>query len=133
MSSNAYYKYRSLTDVEARKVFTVPRKRITDEIVVTATLQGDIIGFFSLVNYNGPELYDFFLAPDFIGKGYGKIMFYEMKKMARNQGWKKLEWQSDPFARGFYLKMGAIEVPDKIEICPLNPKFQSPRFEYYLE
>jgi GNAT superfamily N-acetyltransferase len=129
LKSNDHYKYRSVSEEEALKVFTVPEKRIRDDVVMVMKLEDNIIGFFSLCSYKDNELYDFFLKPKYIGKGYGRIMFQQAKEVAQKLGWKKLEWESDPFSEGFYRKMGATEIPEKIRTCPLNPKFKSPRFE----
>ncbi len=54
----------------------------------------------------------------FIGQGVGKQLIEHMKNMCRGKSIEQLYIISDPHAKGFYEKVGAIyekEIPSKIE------------------
>jgi GNAT superfamily N-acetyltransferase len=67
----------------------------------------------------------FFLEPEFIGKGYGRILFHEVIRTAKEElHWEAFQWESDPHAAWFYQRMGAKRIGELP--CPLNPKFKTP-------
>jgi len=59
------------------------------------------------------ELEDCWVAPDYIGKGYGNTLFNHMIGTLISLKCKTLTIVSEPFAEGFYLKMGARRVGEK--------------------
>ena len=59
------------------------------------------------------ELEDCWVSPQYIGKGYGRILFEHLKGTLESLDCCKLVIVSDPNAEGFYLKMGAIRVGEK--------------------
>lgn len=64
------------------------------------------------------ELEDCWVAAEYIGRGYGQILFDDVKKRLGSLGVKRLKIISDPNAAGFYRKMGAVQVgeePTKIK------------------
>ncbi|MBT3337334.1 MAG: GNAT family N-acetyltransferase [Anaerolineae bacterium] len=64
------------------------------------------------------ELEDCWVAPEYIGHGFGQLLFDDLKKRLRALGCSRLKIISDPNAAGFYRKMGAVQIgeePTKIE------------------
>lgn len=124
IDSNGYWGYRTVPQRQVRRVLGITREQIRAGTVRIMKEEGEVLGFFAL---SGGRLTFFFLKPAFIGKGYGRLLFQEMARVAKEElKWSELRWESDPFAVGFYLKMGAEElgrVP-----CPLNPAYQSTLF-----
>lgn len=78
-----------------------------------AELDGHTItGFFAL-NFLGsahPELEALFIAPDFIGQGWGKQLLNAAIAVAKEHKAKSIKLQGDPFAEDFYLANGAVKV-----------------------
>lgn len=48
-----------------------------------------------------------YIHPDYKGKGYGKILWEYVIEKANELGLKNFTIDSDPNAKGYYLKMGA--------------------------
>lgn len=94
----------------------------------------EIIGFYGLVCEQKEDkrlniLSHFFLKPTYIGKGFGKILFKETIRAAKDElKWEGFTWESDPHAAWFYKKMGAKQIGDNP--CPLNHAFRAPVFIY---
>lgn len=59
------------------------------------------------------ELEDCWMAPEFIGQGYGKILFDHLRSILKAAGCSRLTIVSDPHAEGFYLKMGAVRMGEQ--------------------
>lgn len=55
----------------------------------------------------------FFIHPEFIGQGYGKILFKAVTAEAKNRNFKYLTWLADPNATKFYIKMGAVQISEQ--------------------
>lgn len=74
-----------------------------------------LIGFYSLsiTPDNQLELDNFFIAPDYIGKGFGKILWDHVIDTARYLEKSEFILWSDPGADGFYEKMGCIKIGTK--------------------
>ncbi len=67
-----------------------------------------LVGFYSLADREGDlELGHFFVDPPAIGGGAGKRLWRHAVDRARNLGAKGLVIESDPYAEGFYRKLGA--------------------------
>ena len=89
-----------------------------------------VVGFYSL----GPrgqevELAHFFVAPGAIGRGYGRLLWQHAVEAARNLGFRYLMVESDPYAEGFYQKMGAErvgEAPSTVQSGRLLPLLRFP-------
>ncbi len=80
----------------------------------------EIIFIYSLSQLDATayELEDCWVAPEYIGHGYGRILFDDLKERLHARGASRLKIISDPNAEGFYRKMGAVQVgeePTKIE------------------
>ncbi len=97
-------------------------------------LYGDavLVGFYSLrVDAdNGLELDHFFVDPDCMGAGIGKIMWSHMIATTRSLGQEELTLWSDPNADGFYEKMGCVKIGEKKS--PMMPNRHPAIYKYVL-
>lgn len=94
-----------------RDVLTVPRERIERCAVVVAERVGEPVGMLSVCgDGERAELEDLWVHPSAIGTGLGRRMFREAVALARSRGACTLRIVSDPYAEGFYLRMGARRV-----------------------
>jgi GNAT superfamily N-acetyltransferase len=50
---------------------------------------------------------DLWVEPDWIGRGVGSHLFHHAVDCARQLGARRLEWDAEPHAVGFYARMGA--------------------------
>ncbi len=75
-------------------------------------LDDELAGFFSFFinDESNNELDYFFIHPTFIGRGVGRKLWEICCKFAFDQGHKEFYILSNPFAEGFYLKMGCEKV-----------------------
>jgi len=86
-----------------------------DHFVFKLVLDGKIIGFYSYYFFEPflGYLDNLFLHPDYIGKGYGRMMFDRAMKEMKEQGACTILLISDPNAERFYSKNGFIIIGRK--------------------
>lgn len=60
------------------------------------------------------ELEDAWIAPPFIGQGFGRLMFDHIRLTLKAINCTRLLIVSDPNAEGFYLKMGAERIGERL-------------------
>lgn len=75
----------------------------------------EIVFFYSITPITGDrsELEDCWVAPQYIGQGYGRILFNHLVRTLRSSGCSSLLIESDPHAEGFYRRMGAVRIGEK--------------------
>jgi len=71
---------------------------------------GDVLGFYSFVLGDQPELDLMFVADAAQGRGVGRVLFDHMRALAKARGAGSVKIVSHPPALNFYRRMGAIEV-----------------------
>jgi GNAT superfamily N-acetyltransferase len=75
--------------------------------VLVADLGGHALGFATLIPKGETcVLDDLWIDPDWIGRGIGTRLFEACAERARDLGAKRLEWEAEPNAVGFYEKLG---------------------------
>jgi GNAT superfamily N-acetyltransferase len=95
-----------------------------------AELDEQPVGFYTLLDRNGIAwLENLWVAPEHIGKGFGRLLFQHAEEIASRRGYKILQLEADPNAAGFYEKMGMrkieerdSEVDDQPRILPIMEK-----------
>lgn len=100
---------------------TITPEKIRTWDFYVGRIQNEIVFFYSikpLSTLGHFELEDCFVAPQHIGKGYGKILFddviVKLKDKTKNTHDRaSLRIMSDPNAEGFYLQMGAIKIGEE--------------------
>jgi GNAT superfamily N-acetyltransferase len=55
-------------------------------------------------------LEDLWVEPAWIGRGLGRALFEHVAAEARKRGARRLEWEAEPNAQGFYQHMGGSYV-----------------------
>jgi maltose O-acetyltransferase len=98
---------------------TISENYINENIVFKAVYNETIAGFYSIVEnpsdayfgdvfvQKGFWLEHIFVRPDYHRKGIGRFMIEHVKKISTAMGIQSLFIFVDPFARGFYDKIGA--------------------------
>lgn len=109
--SKAHWGYDREFMQACRAALRVTAKFIARADVCVAEVEGRVVGFYSLAPWNSDlELYHFFVDPPAMGNGVGRRLWDDAVKRATELGYRKLLIQSDPYAEGFYLKLGAERI-----------------------
>lgn len=108
LKGKAYWGYDDEFMENCREELTYREETFGRRDVFGTFMDGKLVGFYAL-GTGKPRcglLEDFFVLPDYIGGGIGRKLFAHCLEESRRRGWKKLNTDSDPFAEGFYKKMG---------------------------
>jgi GNAT superfamily N-acetyltransferase len=82
-------------------------ERLGELIVFVADADGAAIGWASLIPKGEVGwLEDLWIDPAWIGNGVGTELFRRAAEHAKSLGARRLEWEAEPNAIGFYEKMG---------------------------
>lgn len=72
------------------------------------TISGEVRGFYTLLHRGAlTVLDDLWLDPGEIGRGSGRLLFEHATARATAEGASTMEWEAEPYAVGFYERMGA--------------------------
>ena len=110
--SKAYWGY-SEEQIEIWSEFlTVTKEYIETKSVYNLVIDDEIIGYYSFFHEseNSIKLDNLFVLPDFIGKGFGKILMNDFLDQIKNSDIQKVILNSEPNAEDFYLKFGFVKV-----------------------
>ena len=82
-------------------------------LAYVAEAEGQPVGWASLIPRGEVGwLDDLWVEPAWIGRGVGRLLFEYVADRARELGARRLEWEAEPNATGFYERMGAAYVRD---------------------
>lgn len=87
---------------------------LTAEVVAAndvwvAECGGEVCGFYALLHRGARAvLDDLWLEPRDMGRGWGRLLFDHAVARAAAGGARTLEWDAEPYAVGFYERMGAV-------------------------
>ncbi|WP_317197398.1 GNAT family N-acetyltransferase [Flavobacterium psychroterrae] len=75
-------------------------------------MEDKIIGYYSFFHEseNTIKLDNLFVLPDFIGKGFGKILMNDFLNKLKNIDGQKVILNSEPNAETFYAKFGFVKI-----------------------
>ncbi len=91
--------------------------------VFAAVEAGVVQGFYALVGSGTHHnLEHFWVRPEAMGCGLGRALFEHAAARAAEAGARHLEIESDPHAEGFYLRMGARRVGEKVYTLENHPR-----------
>ncbi|GAB6556238.1 MULTISPECIES: GNAT family N-acetyltransferase [Bacillus] len=106
LHSKATWNYSEAFILACKEDLTITDEYIKNNFVYVLENDNTKIGFFSFLR-NDKALDFLYIHPRYKGKGYGKIMWKFVIEQAKELGIKSFTIDSDPNAKGFYLKMGA--------------------------
>lgn len=110
LRSKAYLDYNENFLEACREDLTLTEDYIETNHVYIFEKDEEIIGFFSFVKAKTNRLDFLYLAPDYVGIGYGKVIWDHIVQQARKLEITRITIDSDPNAKGFYEKMGAVQI-----------------------
>lgn len=107
--AKAYWGYPSEYMELWRDLMIVTPERINHDHYFVAEEAGLVLGYVALrrIDEERVELDDLFIAPEAIGRGIGRKLWAHGLCVAREFGFRLMEWDADPFAEPFYRHMGA--------------------------
>lgn len=97
-----------------KDVLRLKKELLKQGRVFKAMKDFDLLGFYAL-DGNPPHLIlgGFWIDPKYQNKGVGKKLFSHLLQKASSLKAKTLQWESDPYAEAFYLKMGAKKISER--------------------
>ncbi|WP_368906904.1 GNAT family N-acetyltransferase [Bacillus wiedmannii] len=106
LHSKATWNYSEEFILACKGDLTVTEEYIKNNFVYVLENDNTKIGFFSFLRDD--NALDFlYIHPRYKGKGYGEILWEYVIEQANELGIKSFTVDSDPNAKGYYLKMGA--------------------------
>ncbi len=109
IDSEAYWGYDSEYMAAFKREYSVTKDFIANNPTYVLEKE-EVIGFYGIIiNENKADLEYLFIQPNYIGSGYGKLLWQHMIKTCRALGIVELTMVTSPQAKDFYLKMGCTE------------------------
>jgi GNAT superfamily N-acetyltransferase len=85
-------------------------------LLYVAEAEGAPVGWAALIPRGEVGwLEDLWVEPAWIGQGLGRALFEHVAAEARRRGARRLEWEAEPNAQGFYEHLGGAYVRDSEE------------------
>lgn len=106
--SKAYWGFSEDILKEWEHLLTITKDYIGKNEVYKLVQNGQIIGYYSYfsTDENTIKLDNIFILPDFIGKGFGKILMNDFLKNIKQLGIDKVTLDAEPNAEKFYKTFG---------------------------
>lgn len=91
---------------------TVTEEYIETKSIFKIIVDNEIIGYYSYFHEseNTIKLDNLFILPEFIGKGFGKVLMQDFFKRLENSTAEKVTLNSEPNTENFYLKFGFVTI-----------------------
>ena len=94
-----------------RTDLTITREFIATHEVFAATINGEVVGCCALVLTDSlAEIEHMWIRPEQMSSGVGRALFEHARARAGERGANVLELSADPYAEGFYARMGAKRI-----------------------
>jgi len=112
-NSEAYWGYDSTFMENFKSLYRISEELISDNKTYIIEENGNVIGFYIvLIDNNVATLEYFYIAPEYIGKGYGKLLWHHMVDICRKNYVNHIVLVTSPQAKEFYIRMGAKQVEE---------------------
>lgn len=110
--SKAYWGYSNEQIEDWSPFLTVTEEYIETNSVFNLMLDNQIIGYYSFFHEseNSIKLDNLFVLPDFIGKGFGKLLMNDFLVRLQDLSVQKVVLNSEPNAESFYIKFGFVKI-----------------------
>lgn len=109
--SKAYWPYPAAFLARFARTLGLTPDAIAANDVSVLERDGEVRGFCTLLHRGERSLLDdLWLEPGEIGRGSGRLLFEHAVGRAVDAGARTLEWDAEPYAVGFYQRMGAVTV-----------------------
>jgi GNAT superfamily N-acetyltransferase len=107
--SEAYWSYDSEYMESFKAVYAVTGEFIKDNSTFVLEQDGQLIGFYGILKEKlQVSLEYFFIKPEYIGQGYGKLLWKHVVDYCKSVPIHEFSIVTSPQAKEFYSKMGAV-------------------------
>ncbi|GGE50769.1 N-acetyltransferase [Pullulanibacillus camelliae] len=110
LASKAYWGYSPAFIGKCRESLTIDADYIRKNQVFVLDETGTLLGFYAFDRDDTASLDFLFIHPEYIGQGLGEMIWHHAMHKARELGIRRFTIDSDPYAKGFYEKMGAKHI-----------------------
>jgi len=132
VNSEAYWGYDSTFMENFKSLYKISEELISDNKTYVIEENGNVIGFYIiLIASNVAALEYFYIAPDYIGKGYGKLLWHHMVDICRKNCVNHIVLVTSPQAKEFYIRMGAAQI-DEVDSLVMKGR-KIPKLIYIIE
>ena len=109
--SKAYWGYSNEQMEIWKDLLTITTTYLATKEAFKLTIGHEVIGYYSFYSENDDviRLDNLFLLPEFIGKGFGKLLMNDFLQRVRNTNAKSVILDSEPFAEKFYAHFGFVK------------------------
>lgn len=115
-----------------RRTYRITKNFIVGNLVYKMLIDEQLIGFFGIVKEDYISTLEYFyIAPGFIGKGYGKKMWQFMREICMENHINQIEFVTSPEAGTFYKACGAVNT-DIVESLVIKGRM-IPKFRYKID
>lgn len=116
VKSKSYWNYAEEQIEKWRPELTITAAYIDKNEVYKLIIDDQLIAYYAYfgLDKGKVKLDNMFITPEFIGMGYGKLLMMDVMNKVKRSGFTGIIIDADPNAKGFYEKMGFLEV-GKIE------------------
>ena len=114
--SKAHWGYDAQFMEACREELAVPPAALASDVIRLVEVDGKPVAFYHLCETGTPaelEVEALFVAPESIGTGLGELLWDDLEIEAAKRSNTRLVVQSDPYAEGFYLKMGMVRTGER--------------------
>jgi N-acetylglutamate synthase-like GNAT family acetyltransferase len=110
-AAKRHWKYPESWIQQWQTDLTITGEFIATHEVFAATINGEIAGCCALVLTDSlAEIEHMWIRPEQMGSGVGRALFEYARARAVERGANVLELSADPYAEGFYARMGAKRI-----------------------
>jgi len=113
VNSEAFWGYDSAFMESFKTLYNITEEFIRDCAIYVVEENENIIGFYSiLTNSKEASLEYFYIDPQYIGKGYGRLLWNHMIAICSKGDINHIVLVTSPQAKDFYIKMGAVQTEE---------------------
>jgi GNAT superfamily N-acetyltransferase len=117
--SMAHWRHSDAVLDQARRLVSIGPEEIARDEAWVLEVGGAVGGFYRMTFHGSrAEIEELFLEPAWIGQGLGRRLFEDAVARARRLGARRVTWDSDTQAAGFYRAMGGVAVGDTQSSIP---------------
>lgn len=131
IESESYWGYDSDFMDKFKIIYQVTKEFIRKNPTFILYENDKIVGFYALlIKAEGTTVEFFYIQPQCIGKSYGEKMWKHLAAYCKGHNIEEVTLVTSPQAKGFYEKMGAIQIGE-VESTLKNGR-KIPELKYYL-
>jgi GNAT superfamily N-acetyltransferase len=131
MKAKAYWGYTKDALEAWRSDLTVSAKDIRAKPTYVATVDGEIVGFYSLEpSRQSWKLDNLWVLPEYMNQGIGRVLLDHALEAAVRGGAVEVTVDADPNAASFYIQCGAIRRGEVAAPIPEHPTRVRPQLAF---